>query len=111
LGAARPSRGASPITAAARRRLQFRRTERIHAEWPALKVLDQRQARAGQERSTAALAANVTEREVGENLVGADVNFAPLAPGDHVIEIKAGSGSELETKLIAIRVVPMSMGG
>jgi VWFA-related protein len=84
----------------------FRRTERVHVEWPILKALDQRQARLlGKNGQPLAVAVNVTERQVdGAAMLAADVNLAPLGPGDYVIEVTAGSGTQLETRLVGIRV-------
>ena len=87
---------------------QFRRTERAHLEWPILKTLDQRQARLlGKNGQPLAVGATVTEREVnGQPMLAVDVNLAPLGPGDYVIEVTAGAGTDTVRRLVAIRVVP-----
>jgi len=85
---------------------RYRRTERVHIEWPTLAALDRREARL-LDRSGQPLPVpvNVTERDVnGRPSVAADVNLAPLTAGDYVIELTIGSGEKSEKKLIAIRV-------
>jgi hypothetical protein len=48
----------------------------------------------------------VTERDVaGRKMLAADLNLAPLAAGDYVIEITAGRGGTLTTRLLAFRVL------
>jgi hypothetical protein len=86
---------------------EFRRNERVHIEWPVLKPLDQRIARVLDRRGQPlALGATLTERETdGKSAVVVDVNLAPLAEGDYVVEVSAGSGAETERKLVALRVV------
>ncbi len=87
---------------------QFRRTERVHIEWPMLKALDQRQARLlGQNGQPLTVAATLSEREAnGQNSLAVDVNLAPLSPADYVLEVVAGSGRERVRRLLAIRIVP-----
>ena len=91
----------APIHPAAE--FQFRRTERVHVEWPILKPLDNRQARllgaTGQP-----LAVSVTVAEPQADTLAADLNLAPLGPGDYVIELTAGSGGQTEMKYVGIRV-------
>ena len=83
---------------------QFRRTERVHIEFPILKPLDQRQARLlGKTGQPLAVAATVTERD--PQTLAVDVNLAPLSPGDYVIELTAGAGAETERRLVGIRIV------
>jgi hypothetical protein len=83
---------------------QFRRTERVHVEWPILKPIDQRQARLlGQAGQQLSVAATVTEAPNGSLAV--DVNLAPLSPADYVLELTVGSGRERERRLMAIRIV------
>jgi hypothetical protein len=84
---------------------QFRRTERVHVEWPVLKPLDQRQAQL-LGKNGLPLAVGVTLTEIpNTTALAADVNLAPLGPGDYVIEVTAGSGATTERKFLAIRVV------
>src|SRR5439155_26463622 len=72
---------------------QFRRTERVHIEWPVLGALDTRQARLrGRTGQPLAVSVTVSEPPSGEPALAADVNLAPLAPGDYVIEVTAGAG-------------------
>jgi VWFA-related protein len=109
LGAALVSRG-TPAARSALRAVadfQFRRTERVHVEWPILRTLDQREARVlGRTGQPLAVAATLTERDVsGRTWLAADVNLSPLAEGDYLIEVVAGSGTDTERKLVAVRVV------
>src|SRR6185295_4703509 len=72
----------------------FRRTDRVHVEFPALKTLDQRTARVLDRRGTAIpLEVTLTERDdAGKTTLVADLSLAPLGAGDYVIEVTAGSG-------------------
>ena len=81
----------------------FRRTERLHIEWPELKQLDARTARL-LDRNGKPLALGVAVAEQSGK-VFADLNLAPLAEGDYVIELNAGAGAQTEKQLIAFRVV------
>ena len=85
----------------------FRRTERVHIEWPVLKTLDQRVARLLDRRGQPlALPVTVTERDSdGTAVVAADLILGPLAEGDYVIELVVGSGAETERRFVAIRIV------
>jgi len=86
---------------------QFRRTERIHIDWPVLRPLDRRDARLlGRDGKPLALEVNVGERPVeGQTMVAVDLNLAPLTAGDYVIELTAGAGADSDAKLLAIRIV------
>jgi VWFA-related protein len=96
---------ASPLRAVAD--FRYRRTERVHVEWPVLAALDRREARLlDRNGQPLPVPVNLTERDVnGRPSVAADVNLAPLTAGDYVIELTVGSGAGTERKLIAIRVV------
>jgi len=84
----------------------FRRTERVHVEWPLTRALDRREARLlGRNGQAMAVTVTLTEREVdGRLMLGLDAVLAPLAPGDYVIELTGTAGADTETRLIAIRV-------
>jgi VWFA-related protein len=87
--------------------LQYRRTERVHVEWPIVGDLDQRLARllnpSGQ---PLAVPLTVTERETeGRRVIAADLSLAPLAGGDYVIELTVGRGDRTEVHLVAFRVL------
>jgi hypothetical protein len=110
---------------------QFHRTERLRVEWPILKALDQRTARlldrkglplplnatvteiARREDSEAVPAAGAgTGPRVNEETaagapknVAVDLNLAPLAEGDYLIELAAGAGGQVERRLLAFRVI------
>jgi VWFA-related protein len=86
---------------------QFRRTERIHVDWPILQTLDRRDVRLlGRDGQPLALQLTLGEREEpGRTLLGVDLNLAPLTAGDYVIEVTAGAGAATDRKLLAIRIV------
>ena len=96
----------SPLRAVAD--FQFRRTERVHVEWPILDALDRREARVlDRKGQPLSVAATVTERELapGAIVLAADVNLAPLAEGDYLVEVVAGSGARSTRKLVAFQVI------
>ena len=98
---------------------QFRRTERVHVEWPVMKALDQRTARVlDRNGQPLALAATVTESAgaiasggrgaplvIGRTVVAVDLNLAPLSEGDYGIELTAGQGAQTDRRVVAFRVV------
>jgi VWFA-related protein len=80
----------------------FRRTERFHVEWMTSGPLDTREARL-LDRAGNPLPVQVTLAERPGVLV-ADVNLAPLGPGDYILDVSvSGGGTSTHTKL-AIRV-------
>ena len=85
----------------------FRRTERVHVEWPVRGTLDQRAARLLDRRGqplampVAAIDAGTPERP----LLVVDLNLAGLTEGDYVIEARAGRGTESTTRYVPFRVV------
>jgi hypothetical protein len=85
---------------------QFYRTERLHVEWPILLPLDQRVARLlGRDGRPLAVPVNLTERDqAGQRVLAADLNLAPLAPGDYVVELVAGAGTSEARRYLPIRV-------
>lgn len=87
--------------------LQFRRNERLHAEWPAAQALDQRVARLLDRRGQPLpVAVAVTERPgTPAPIVAIDLAIAPLADGDYVIELSAGRGTVTEHGLFGFRVI------
>jgi len=82
---------------------QFRRSERLHVEWPVLKPLDQHTARLLDRRGQP-LAVNVPVTKNAE-VLSTDLALAPLAEGDYLIELTAGSAAQTERDLLAFRVV------
>jgi VWFA-related protein len=84
----------------------FSRTDRLHLEWALGGPLDSHVARLLDRRGQP-LAVNVTlaEPPAGDRptLVG-DVNLAPLAPGDYLVELVVGRAGATERHLVAIRV-------
>ena len=86
---------------------QFRRTERVHVEWPAQKPMDNRSARLlNKLGEPLPIEVAVTEKPDGAGFaITADVGLAPLAQGDYVIELTATAGSDKIQKLLAFRIV------
>lgn len=85
----------------------FHRNERLHAEWPVLKPLDQRTARVLDRKGQpigSALAMTERPADGGPPIASVDLPIAALADGDYLIEVTAASGAETERKLIAFRV-------
>lgn len=101
-------RAAAPAAAPLRpvAAFQFRRTERVRIEWPALAAIDSHEARLldrkGQPLDVPVV---VTTRNArGSTVLAADLNLAPLSIGDYLIEITVKAGTMSERKLVAIRV-------
>ena len=86
---------------------QYRRTERIHIDWPVFSGVDNRQSRVlGKDGAPLPIPVTVTERDVeGQPMVSIDLNLAPLTEGDYLIELTAGRGDATERKLVAFRVI------
>ncbi|MEO7192102.1 MAG: VWA domain-containing protein [Vicinamibacterales bacterium] len=86
---------------------QFRRTERLHAEWATLKPVNSKSIRLLDRRGQA-LGQNATVSEGqsdGVLTLSADLNISALAEGEYVLELTAGDGTETDRKLLAFRVV------
>jgi hypothetical protein len=86
---------------------QFWRTERVHVEWPVRGPLDRRQGRLlSKDGSGLAVPVTLSEREQnGRAVLAADLNLAPLAVGDYVIEVVAAMGPDEVRRYLAIRVL------
>jgi hypothetical protein len=86
---------------------QFWRTERIVVDWPRLATLERREARLlGRDGRPLPVPVGLTEREVdGVPVLTANLNLAPLAPGDYVIELTAASAGDSVTRYVGIRVL------
>jgi len=94
----------SPLLAVAG--FDFRRTERVHIEWPITGPLDRREGRLlSRNGEPKAVNITLTEREVdGRLMLGLDALLAPLGPGDYLIEVAGVSGAATDRRLIGIRV-------
>jgi VWFA-related protein len=88
--------------------LQYRRTERAHLEWFLPGQIDDRSARLlGKNGLPLAVPVTVSERAVdGRARLVADVNLAPLAAGDYLIEVTGVYQGKPFRTLTAIRVNP-----
>ena len=88
--------------------LQYRRTERAHLEWFLPGQVDDRSGRLlGKNGLPLAVPVTVSERTVdGRARLAADVNLAPLAPGDYLIEVTGVYQGKPFRALTAIRVNP-----
>lgn len=86
---------------------QFRRTERIHVEWPVLKTLDQRTARLLDRRGQPLpFETALTDRDAnGTPVLAVDLSLGALAEGDYLIEVSAGSGADKQRALLAFHVI------
>lgn len=86
---------------------QFRRTERVHIEWPVGGPLEQRSARLlGRNGEPVAITITLTEiTRDGRQVLALDGLLAPLAPGDYVVEATATRGGKSDTRLVGIRVI------
>ena len=86
---------------------QYRRTERVHLEWPVLGPLERREARLlGRNGQPLAVPVTLSDRDAnGKAMLAADVNLAPLSAGEYVIELTIGRGEMTEKKLVAVRVL------
>jgi VWFA-related protein len=95
----------SPLSAAAV--AEFRRGERLHAEWQAAAELDGRTARLlDRNGRPLPVGASITERFAeGAHIIAVDVNLAPLAEGDYVIELTTQKAAESGRDLVAFRVM------
>lgn len=88
--------------------LQYRRTERAHLEWFLPGQVDDRSARLlGKNGLPLPVPVTVSERTVdGAARLAADVNLAPLAAGDYLIEVTGVYQGKPFRTLTAIRVNP-----
>lgn len=93
-----PQRAADPV---------FRRTERVHLEWPLDAAGDSRSARLLNRQGEALpVPVALSERaEDGRTVLTADLQLAPLAPGDYVIELSVLRGDQRRECWMAIRVI------
>jgi VWFA-related protein len=85
---------------------QFRRTERVRIEWPALQTIESHQARLlDRTGKPIAIPLTTTNRDNGSTpMVATDLSLAPLSNGDYLIEVSAKSGEKSQTEVVAIRV-------
>jgi VWFA-related protein len=85
---------------------QFRRTERVRIEWPALQPIESHQARLlDRTGKPIAIPLTTTNRDNGGTpMVAVDLNLAPLSNGDYLIEVTAKAGERTDTQVVAIRV-------
>jgi VWFA-related protein len=86
---------------------QFRRTERIHVEWRALKTLTGRTAKLldAKGQPLPVEPALTSRDDDGRAVVVLDLNLAPLSEGNYVIELTGTAGTEQERELLAFKIV------
>jgi hypothetical protein len=110
LGDPMPFRATPALTSPLRAVADFvyRRTERVHVEWPLLGAIDRREARLiARNGQVVPLPVALSERtEDGQTIIAADLLLAPLAPADYAIELVVGRGANSERRYFAFRVVP-----
>jgi hypothetical protein len=85
---------------------QFRRTERVRIEWPALQALQSHEARL-LDRTGKPIAIPLTTAmrdNGGTPMLATDLNLAPFSNGDYLIEVTARGGDKTDTQVVAIRV-------
>jgi VWFA-related protein len=95
----------SPIRAVAD--FLYRRTERVHIEWPLLGAVDKQEARLiGRNGLPLPLPVTLSERsDNGQTVITADLTLTPLAAGDYAIELSVTQGANSERRYVAFRVV------
>jgi len=87
----------------------FRRTERLHIEWPLMQELESRTARVlGRDGKPLAAQAVVSERaaDSAPTVLVVDVVLAALAPGDYAVELVVTSRGETRRTYLPFKVVP-----
>jgi len=86
---------------------QFWRTERVFIEWPAAGALDRREGRLlSKDGRALAVPVALAERSTnGQLMLTANVNLAPLAVGDYVLEVVAAVGADEVRRYVPIRVL------
>jgi hypothetical protein len=87
--------------------LQYRRVERLHVEWRALKPLTARTARLlDRQGRSLPITPTLSDRDNGgATTVAADLALAPLQEGDYVIELTGVAAHETQRALLAFRIV------
>jgi VWFA-related protein len=85
---------------------QFRRSERIHVEWRALKALTSRTARLldGKGQPVPVEPVMIDRDDAGQTVVVLDLNLAPLGEGSYVLELMGTAGTEQERELLAFKI-------
>jgi VWFA-related protein len=85
---------------------EFLRTERLHIEWPELKTppeIHTRLLRPSGEALNVELPPTGVTRD-GLQMLSIELPLASIAPGEYVIEMVAGEGSNIDRRLVAFRV-------
>lgn len=87
----------------------FRRTERVHIQWPMAQELESRSARVvGRDGKPLAAQTTVSERagDSAPAVLVVDVVLAALAPGDYAVEVVVTSRGETRRTYLPFKVVP-----
>jgi len=86
----------------------FRRTERVHVEWPLREPIDRSEARLLDRRGQPLpIGVTLAEQATAHGpVLAADLRLSPLAAGDYLIDVIAGRGAESIQRFVALRIVP-----
>jgi VWFA-related protein len=85
----------------------FRRSERLHVEWPMVQPVESRSARLlGRDGNPVGVLVALTERDGATKTLVADAVLGPLGFGDYVLELTISAGGTAKRTLLAFRVVP-----
>ena len=109
MGAPIAFRGAASLRSALQpvAEFYFRRTERLHLEWPVLQALTARKARLLDRRGQPlGSEIPVTDRELAPGRPGlaVDLGISAIPEGDYAIELSGSAGSDTEVQIVAFRV-------
>ena len=85
---------------------EFRRNERIRAEWPVLAALDRREVRL-LDRNGRPLPVDLPlSEDAARHALVLEMSLSGIGQGDYLIELTAASGGTQEQRLLAIRIKP-----
>jgi hypothetical protein len=86
---------------------QYRRTERLRAEWTLGREPESLETRVlNRAGDPLGVTATVAQRAAGDPIVRTDLRLAALAAGDYALELIAGFGDREERRIAAFRIIP-----